>query len=268
MEIITPGVEQLKQSQHQENPYLMTNFGFQRTTAKDEDEKEFMENLTSGLLWEDGTRFAMGLIADRNAQMLAPEDVIGGLIDPADDFWHQPSDNGMTLVQNMIWHQSYHQHAVVFGRKDEWSDDSKRGAGYFRLAIDSSQAKGDRRWAMAEFETTGVNPGSEHRHFQESIGRMKDHGWTVWKIEETYPSGYGQPSRKRMVLFVVAPEPWDHKRFKYYMEKSIMKQLSEHLVFGNHRSPFQPARRAEGNMMPLPCMDHPLIKTKVAVKKM
>lgn len=267
MQIITPGMDQLVKQRLEENPYAMTNFGFQRTVANNELEKEFVGHLTSGLLWEDGTRFAMGLIADRNGKMFDNKDIIGGIIDPADEFWQQESDNGMTLINNMIWHHAYHRHAVIFGRKDEWEDDSKRGAGYFRLAIDSSQAQGDRRWAMVEFEMTGISFEKEHRHVKESIDRMKDHGWDVWRIDETYFGGYGAQNRRRMVFFVLAPEPLEHKRFTHRMEKAIMKRLGERLIVGNNRSSCQPSRREEGNMMPLPCLELSMFRVVIKISK-
>lgn len=266
LEIKTPGADQLEAQRLQENPYLMTRFGFQKPVPENDVQKELMEHMTSGLLWEDGTKFAMGLIADRNGNMLRNEEIIGGIIDPSDEFWQEEQENGLTLVQNMIWHQSYHQSAVVFGRKDEWEEDDKRGAGYFRLALDTSQASGQHRWATAEFMMPNVM-GEDHRHVQESIQRMLDEGWEVWRIDETYRGQYGNPPRRRMVLFIVSPEPRDNKHFTYKLEKCCMKQLRNRLIHRNNRSPIQPSRREEMNMMPLPCMAHGLVDASVEVRK-
>jgi len=265
MEIITPGADQLEAQRIQENPYLMTRFGFQNPNPKNDVEKELMGHLTSGLLWEDGSKFAMALVADRHGNALKDEDIIGGIINPSDEFWSEKQENGFSLVQNMIWHQSYQQSAVIFGRKDEWGQEGKCGAGYFRMALDSSQASGKHRWAIAEFLMPN---GENHRHVHASFERMLGEGWEVWRVDETYHEKLGEAPRRRMVLFILSPEPLENSTFLYRVEKCCLKHLRQCLIRKNNRSPIQPSRKTEMNMMPLLCMVHGLLDATTEVKKL
>jgi hypothetical protein len=209
----------------------------------------------------------MALIADRNGKIISDEEIIGGIIDPSDPFWNEEHENGLTTIQNMIWHQSYHSFPVTFGRKDEWEKDDKRGSGYFRLAFDTSNASGSHRWMIVEFLMSDFQ-GQDHHHVKETFDRMKNQGWDIWCINEIYRDGYGGQPRRRMVLFIVSPVSIEEARFRYRVNKCIMGHLRERLIHNNNRSPLQPSRQEEINMMPLPCMAHGIIGADVKIQKL